>query len=631
MGMKGMGVIAGMAAVAVLCAPLSASENSREHKLAVRAYKLGLKDYKRGDYVDALREFNDSEDYESIGGLAENYIGAIYDLGLGVPEDKRKAVEYFVKACNNGNLSGCANAGRMFSGRYQIAADYSKAMDYSIEATKCRDKGYRGMAEDTVGYLAAHGYGTVRDFGVAKKWLRMASADGFGRARTDMGDVLGLESAASNAPERAPKPAGFDSRKSQREDASRKVRVKAAPQADASAVATPSEKVPESSGTAADGGVQASPAAKETPPETEGNEGRAPLGAGALSLVLGGLGLLLAGSAGFWALKRKRRLSPVPKAPSPKAPVPKAPAPPKLRAVEATPHGEAKAPALERERVSPLDMRTLASNARADGLVGGKYRVLREIGRGGMGIVFEAVDIKLDRVVALKKMREELKLNPRDLSRFFKEARTVARLQHPGIVAVYDVLDDPDEPWVVFEYVQGRTIEQFGNEQGRLKPSECLRIMAAAADALQYAHEQGVVHRDFKPGNIMVTKSGQVKVMDFGIARQVKDTVARVSGKDSSGTLAYMSPEQEVGENSPQGDVFAFGVCFYEMLTGELPFMGPNFLVQKREMRYKPASTLVEGLDANFDVFIAACLAPDLGDRLRDFRLVKEKLAGLAG
>ena len=294
------------------------------------------------------------------------------------------------------------------------------------------------------------------------------------------------------------------------------------------------------------------------------------------------------------------------------------------------PQPEAQPLAKPKARAPQLTVAAEADNP-AGALVGGKYRLVQELGRGGMGIVYEALDVKLDRVVALKKMREELKLSPREMARFFKEARLVAKLQHPAIVAVHDILDDAADPWVVFEYVKGRTLDQLLEKQERLSLAQALALFVPVAEALEHAHQQGVVHRDLKPSNMMLTDDGHAKVMDFGIARQVKDTVSRVSGKDSSGTLAYMAPEQELGANSPQCDVFAFGVCLYEALTGEPPFAGPNFLAQKREMRYQPASQRVAGLPPALDALLAACLQADPTDRPQGMGPVAAALRGLAG
>lgn len=261
-----------------------------------------------------------------------------------------------------------------------------------------------------------------------------------------------------------------------------------------------------------------------------------------------------------------------------------------------------------------------------------KYELIREIGCGGMGIVYEAIDKTLNKKVGIKKMREELKIVPREKERFLKEARTVAQLHHPYIVDIYQIIEDDNDIYLVFEFVDGETVEKLLAKKGKLNIRETFNVLNYVCEALAYAHNQGVVHRDLKPSNIMVTPQNYVKVMDFGIARQAKDTLSQVSGKDTSGTLAYMSPEQELGTWRKESDIFSLGVVIYEMLTGELPYNGPNFLAQKERMTYRLPTEIVSDLPGEINEIIKKCLDKSAENRyhsaeefLNDLKKVSQK------
>lgn len=229
----------------------------------------------------------------------------------------------------------------------------------------------------------------------------------------------------------------------------------------------------------------------------------------------------------------------------------------------------------------------LASAPRVDAVPNG-FSVVKTLGAGGMGVVYEAVDLGLQRTVALKKMRDEVAANPRERARFIKEARVVAALRHPHIVEIYSIQDSADGLFLVFERVPGTTLhERLGS--GALPPAEAVALLRQVAGALDYAHAQGVVHQDLKPANIMV-HGGAVKVMDFGIARRVQETLSTMSRVEVAGTPAYMSPEQEQGGAvGPAADLFALGVCAYEMLSGRLPFPQGG-LAAKAQGLYIPAT-----------------------------------------
>jgi serine/threonine-protein kinase len=265
------------------------------------------------------------------------------------------------------------------------------------------------------------------------------------------------------------------------------------------------------------------------------------------------------------------------------------------------------------------------------GLIRGQYSIVRQIGAGGMGMVFEGKDSSLGRRVAIKKMREELRLNARERERFIIEAKTVASLHHPNIVDIYAIAEEGDDVYLVFEYVDGKTVHDLVQSAGRLTPAESVAVTKAMGEALTYAHSRGVIHRDMKPSNVMKTASGQIKVMDFGIARMAKDAMTRYSMTNTVvGTPPYMAPEQEQGVVRKESDVYALAICAYEMLTGKLPFigMGAGMLMNKINMSYIPPSRAIAGLPEALDeVFLKAFQA----DPEKRWRTPQEFTAALAG
>lgn len=241
-------------------------------------------------------------------------------------------------------------------------------------------------------------------------------------------------------------------------------------------------------------------------------------------------------------------------------------------------------------------------------------RIERKIGQGGMGVVYEGTDTKINRRVALKRMRGEIRSDPRERERFLREAKIVAALHHPNIVEIYSIIEDDCDVYLVFEYVTGKTVYEVICEKNRLPFNYALAVVKAVAAALDYAHGLGIVHRDLKPANIMVEADGTVKVMDFGVARQAKDSLTRMSMTNTVvGTPPYMAPEQEQGVVRRESDVFALAVCSYEMLTGELPFrgIGAGMLMAKLKGAYVPASGLAAGTPAGLDAVLARALDPD--------------------
>ncbi len=241
------------------------------------------------------------------------------------------------------------------------------------------------------------------------------------------------------------------------------------------------------------------------------------------------------------------------------------------------------------------------------------YSLGERLGQGGMGVVYEGEDRALKRKVAIKILRPEVAASPRERNRFLKEARTVAKLKHPNIVDIHSVHDENGEVWLVFEHVKGETLhEALGG--GKLPVQKAMSLLGQVASALDYAHGQGVVHQDLKPANIMV--DGDVaKVMDLGIARCIRETLSTLSKIEVSGTPAYMAPEQELGGAAvgPAADIFAFGACAYECLSGQTPFPA-GFVMIKVEKRYQQLSQIA-GLPAAVDAVIARALDPEPAKR----------------
>jgi eukaryotic-like serine/threonine-protein kinase len=215
-------------------------------------------------------------------------------------------------------------------------------------------------------------------------------------------------------------------------------------------------------------------------------------------------------------------------------------------------------------------------------LLGGRYELDGIVGRGGMAEVYRARDLRLDRVVAVKTLREDLARDQTFQARFRREAQSAASLNHPSIVAVYDTGEDSagisHVPFIVMEYVDGRTIRDLLRDDRRLLPERALEITDGVLRALDYSHRAGIVHRDIKPGNVMLNRQGEIKVMDFGIARAVADTQATMTQTAQViGTAQYLSPEQARGERvDSRSDLYSVGCLLYELLTGRPPFTGDS-------------------------------------------------------
>ena len=210
-------------------------------------------------------------------------------------------------------------------------------------------------------------------------------------------------------------------------------------------------------------------------------------------------------------------------------------------------------------------------------IIDGKYRVIREVGSGGMAHVYRAINMSSRKVVAVKMLKEEY-LNDREfLRRFEREAKASLALSHENIVRAYGVGDDNGVPYIVLEYVEGKTLKDLIQESpgGHLSVQQAIGICSQILDALSYAHAHGIIHRDVKPQNVIVTNRGKAKLADFGIAREVTASTVTFSGKNVVGSVHYISPEQAKGlPVTEESDIYSTGISLYEMLTGTVPFIG---------------------------------------------------------
>ncbi|HEY8372258.1 MAG TPA: Stk1 family PASTA domain-containing Ser/Thr kinase [Pseudonocardiaceae bacterium] len=257
-------------------------------------------------------------------------------------------------------------------------------------------------------------------------------------------------------------------------------------------------------------------------------------------------------------------------------------------------------------------------------LLSNRYELSETLGYGGMSEVHRGRDVRLGRDVAVKVLRADLARDPQFQLRFRREAQNAAALNHPAIVAVYDTGETDSEygplPYIVMEFVDGRTLRDIIKTEGPLPPRRAMEIMADVCAALDFSHRHGIVHRDVKPANIMITKSGAVKVMDFGIARAVADgQVAVTQTAAVIGTAQYLSPEQARGETvDARSDVYAVGCVLFELLTGEPPFTGDSpVAVAYQHVREEPRapSSVVSTVPPVLDAVVLKAMSKNPANR----------------
>ncbi len=246
----------------------------------------------------------------------------------------------------------------------------------------------------------------------------------------------------------------------------------------------------------------------------------------------------------------------------------------------------------------------------------GTYHVKDRLGQGGMGAVYLAKDTALDRLVALKVLLPRYADDDEFISRFQREARASAKLNHPNIVQIYAVDVESDPPYMAMEYIEGQNLESFIRGKKRLSWQQALNFVAQVASALDCAHKAGIVHRDIKPANVLVDKNGRARVTDFGIAKILGSQTNLTGTQHTVGSPCYMSPEQcGVGEVGPASDLFSLGVMLYEMVVGTVPFKGDSSIVVMRKIADEdipPLSKKVADIPPEVDQILETLTARDL-------------------
>ena len=277
-------------------------------------------------------------------------------------------------------------------------------------------------------------------------------------------------------------------------------------------------------------------------------------------------------------------------------------------------------------------------------VLAGRYEIRDLIGRGGMAEVHLGYDKRLSRIIAIKLLRSDIAGDPTFHARFSREAQSAAALNHPTIVAVYDSGEEEftapngstrSVPYIVMEYVEGHTVRELLGDGEAVPIPEAVEITTGVLDALEYSHRAGIVHRDIKPGNIMLTSTGAVKVMDFGIARAIEDSAATVTQTHAVvGTAQYLSPEQARGELvDARSDLYSTGCLLYELLTGQPPFTGDSAVAiayqHVREIP-KPPSALAADVPESLDRVVLKALAKARDDRYQDAAHMRTELLAAA-
>ncbi len=261
----------------------------------------------------------------------------------------------------------------------------------------------------------------------------------------------------------------------------------------------------------------------------------------------------------------------------------------------------------------------------------GRYKIIGKLGKGGMGIVYKATDTVLDRTVAYKVLPDALQENPQALKNFLREAKSAAKLNHPGIVTVYDAGEQDGVFYIAMEYVDGNTLKEIIKHRGKISPGGIVHVLTQMCEALAYAHEQKVVHRDIKTANTMWTRDRKAKIMDFGLAKVIEEV--RNHTTVVSGTPYYMSPEQTLGKNvDHRTDIYSLGVSVFELATGTLPFREGNLPYHHVHTPPPDPREFNAELPPVIVNIIARCLEKEPADRYQSaLEIVAELKAALEG
>lgn len=251
--------------------------------------------------------------------------------------------------------------------------------------------------------------------------------------------------------------------------------------------------------------------------------------------------------------------------------------------------------------------------------LGGRYVLEKELGRGGMGVVYLAKDTQLDRPVALKFLGNLVDSSEEFRQRFVREARTAAKISHPNIIAIYDISASVGKAYIAMEYIDGPSLHKYLTAKGAMKPKEAVNVVVQACNALSAIHEAGIIHRDIKPDNILIAKGGLIKLTDFGLAKAEDSRMTRTGLV--MGTPSYMAPEQVLGkEADARSDVYSMGLVLYECLTGETVFLGPDVLERQLKETPPPPGSKVPGIPPELDAVIMKSISKKPEDRYQSIR-----------